>query len=172
MTGRRALILASCGAIAFGGLSAHAFAPRDLPSPPGDSFSPLFARRLEAGVQNMDRPTGRVRIAGRLVIADPVETPASANPISVCVVSGCALSICLGSGCIFSGCIGSACEGSACLGSTCIGSGCGGSACLGSVCLGSVCAGSGCLGSVCATCPAEPEPGETQALEPGDGGAA
>ncbi|HEY3176677.1 MAG TPA: hypothetical protein VGK94_13060 [Candidatus Polarisedimenticolia bacterium] len=149
---RRAFVLIACGAIALGGYRAHAFAPRDMPASPTEGFSPLFSRRLEVGVRSMDQPPGSLRVAGGLVLSDPVETPASANPISVCVASGCALSVCLASGCILSGCLGSVCESSVCLGSTCIGSGCAGSACVGSGCLGSVCLGSGCAGSACLRC--------------------
>jgi PREDICTED: similar to ortholog of keratin associated protein 16-1 KRTAP16-1 (homo sapiens) len=79
-------------------------------------------------------------------------TPASVNPVSICVGSACAGSICVGSGCGVSYCIGSACAGSLCGGSGCGVSNCGGSACAVSVCGGSACGVSGCAGSLCADC--------------------
>ena len=79
-------------------------------------------------------------------------TPASANPVSVCVGSVCAGSICVGSGCGVSYCVGSACAGSLCGGSGCGVSNCGGSACGISICGGSACGASGCAGSLCAGC--------------------
>lgn len=48
-------------------------------------------------------------------------TPASANPVSVCMGSACAGSICFGSGCGVSNCGGSACGASGCAGSLCAG---------------------------------------------------
>jgi len=115
-----------------------------------DAFSPLFARRLEVGQQNMDKPSNRVFMAGmRYTVGEPVGTPLSANPVSTCLASGCFGSACLGSACLLSACIGSACANSKCVGSGCIVSVCGGSACVTSGCVGSVCTGSACVGSVC-----------------------
>ena len=74
-------------------------------------------------------------------------TPASANPVSVCLASGC-----IGSGCGVSYCIGSACASSLCAGSGCAVSNCGGSACGASICAGSACGISGCAGSLCVGC--------------------
>jgi keratin-associated protein 17-1 len=79
-------------------------------------------------------------------------TPASANPVSVCLASGCAGSVCIGSGCGVSYCIGSACASSLCAGSGCAVSNCGGSACGASICAGSACGISGCAGSLCVGC--------------------
>ena len=111
-------------------------------------FSPLFARRLEVGKQNMDKPADRVSMAG-LRMVDPVGSPLSANPVSTCLASGCFGSACLGSACLLSACIGSACANSKCVGSGCVVSICAGSACVTSGCVGSVCTGSACVGSVC-----------------------
>lgn len=115
---------------------------------PAEGFSPLFARRLEVGQQNMDKPSDRVYIAGALMV-DPVGTPLSANPISTCLASGCFGSACLGSACLLSACLGSACANSKCVGSGCVVSLCAGSVCVTSGCVGSVCTGSACVGSVC-----------------------
>jgi hypothetical protein len=112
-------------------------------------FSPLYARRLAVGLEALDSPPGLIRTAHLEIMSRPLATPASANPLSICLVSGCAGSICLGSACAGSVCLGSACATSSCGGSACVNSGCGGSACATSGCAGSVCLGSGCLGSVC-----------------------
>ena len=136
-----------------------ALVPKDGRPPADDDFSPLFARRLDTSVENMDTPSGEVRLAGLpLYYSDPVGTPLSANPLSACALSACGLSGCLLSGCGLSGCLISGCGSSAC-----IQSGCGGSACLGSLCgasgcLGSACGGSACLGSACSTCLASEDP--------------
>lgn len=79
-------------------------------------------------------------------------TPASANPVSVCVASACTGSVCIGSGCGVSYCLGSACAGSLCGGSGCGVSNCGGSACAVSICGGSACGASVCAGSLCFGC--------------------
>jgi len=129
------------------------------PSPRGSAdseFSPLYARRLDASIRNMDRPVDRFHTAS--LEYDPHDEPveggiASAQPLSFCIGSLCYASGCLGSACIGSACLGSACSSSQCTGSTCFGSVCGGSACLGSTCVGSACLGSVCLGSACLNCP-------------------
>ena len=145
----------------------HAYAIADHPGAPGSDqkFSPLFAKRLEVGVQNMDKQAGKVYMAGFLMddFSQPLETPLSANPVSLCLASGCFGSGCLGSACLLSACIGSACATSKCVGSGCVvsicagsactTSTCGGSVCAGSVCVGSVCVGTACLGSACVSCP-------------------
>ncbi len=149
----RKLIVATLIAIAFTVWRADAIAPV-----PGNdhepAFSPLFARRLEVGLQNMDKQPDRVYVAHLPIYdQDPVATPLSGNPVSVCLASGCYLSVCLGSACLNSRCLGSACLTSGCGGSACITSGCGGSACIGSACGGSACIGSICAGSACINCP-------------------
>ena len=139
-----------------GGWHARAFSPETL-DPSAEVFSPLFERRLEVSIGNMDDPPERMHMA----ILPPFyrdeppespipETPASGNPLSVCFGSACLGSVCLGSGCISSKCLGSACVTSGCAVSGCITSACAGSTCAGSACLGSLCFGSGCAGSVCA----------------------
>ena len=112
-------------------------------------FSPLYARRLVVGLENLDSPPGLIRTAHLEIVLRPVGTPASANPLSLCLASGCGGSICFGSACAGSICLGSACAASSCAGSACTSSGCAGSACAGSMCAGSVCMGSTCVGSVC-----------------------
>ena len=165
------------GAIAVGQLHAHSMMTRSAAPAGSDGFSPLFASRLEVGLQNMNKPADRVYVAGLMTDQDPVGTPLSANPASLCLGSGCLGSACLGSACILSGCFGSACASSKCVGSGCVVSICGGSACLTSVCVGSgcvssgcvgsACVGSGCIGSACIRC-LGPEPGETMEVgEPG-----
>ncbi len=140
--------------LAAGTLSVRAHIPRSSSS--GDPFSPLYARRLEVGIINMDPPAGLLIAGGRpYARRDPVVTPLSGNPISFCLGSACAGSFCGGSACLSSKCFGSACFNSGCGGSACVVSLCGGSACAssvcgGSACLGSVCGGSICAGSVCA----------------------
>ena len=115
------------------------------------AFSPLYERRLEIGLENLESPPGLIRTAHLERVNRPVETPASANPLSVCLASGCLGSVCFGSACAGSACFGSACSGSTCGGSGCSGSACGGSACVNSGCAGSACVGSTCLGSLCLT---------------------
>jgi len=151
------LIAAISLGIAFTVWRADAIAPSAVDAESRAGFSPLFARRLEVGLQNMDKTPDRVYVA-HLPIYDqePVATPLSGNPLSMCLASGCYLSICIGSACLNSRCLGSACITSGCGGSACITSGCGGSACIGSACGGSACVGSICLGSACVNCP----PGE------------
>ncbi len=133
---------------------------------PPAPFSPLFERRLEVGMENLDRPAGSILIAHLDTLESAsVDSPLSANPVSGCLGSACSLSICLGSACLNSRCLGSGCLLSACLGSSCVTSGCGGSACVastcgGSACVGSVCGGSacvksGCYGSACVECSRE-----------------
>jgi len=147
----------------------YATAVRPVDAMSEEQFSPLFARRLEVGIQNMDRPPDKVYMAGFLMNDfGPVETPLSANPMSLCLGSGCFGSGCLGSACLASACFGSACATSKCVGSGCVvsvcggsacaGSTCVGSACVGSVCVGSTCVGTACVGSACVTCTAT-EPG-------------
>lgn len=116
-----------------------------MQGPDDAGFSPLFARRLDLGIQRLDQPADRTLTAAMQVVEEEVEFIASGTPYSYC----------LGSLCGGSTCLGSACVGSTCLGSGCLGSTCAGSACSGSTCLGSVCVGSKCLGSVCGSCPAE-----------------
>jgi hypothetical protein len=139
-------------AVLAGGVQVRAIAPDPVASDDG-GFSPLFARRLEVGIRNMDKAPERVYMARLpLMLEDPLGTPFSGNPASACVGSACYLSYCLGSACIGSRCLGSACITSACGGSSCVASACGGSACIGSGCGGSACVGSGCLGSACLKC--------------------
>jgi len=147
------LIVAMLLAVALTGWRADAIAPIERGREGEAGFSPLFARRLEVGVQNMDKTPDRVYTA-HLPIYDeaPVATPLSGNPVSVCLASGCYLSVCLGSACLNSRCLGSACLLSGCGGSACISSGCGGSSCIGSACGGSACIGSVCAGSACINC--------------------
>ena len=114
-------------------------------------FSPLYERRLAVGLENLDSPPGSIRIAHLEIVGRPVETPLSANPLSLCIASGCVGSVCLGSACAGSTCLGSACSSSACTGSACVASGCAGSVCTSSGCAGSACLGSACLGSACLT---------------------
>ena len=146
--GAVAAAIAATG-LAIGEWPALAFAPVSGQAEM-EEFSPLFSRRLEAGVAGMDAPPDRVRIAAMSRYED-TEVVASAQPASVCVGSACIYSYCFGSACVQSHCLGSACSGSGCLGSLCGGSGC----------LGSACLGSGCLGSACTHCvtsdPEEPE---------------
>lgn len=148
-----AAVLAIGHGIALASSSKGAHRPEREPA----VFSPLFARRLEVGLENMDRPRERVHVA-RLGLVhqddDPVEGGIlSAQPFSFCLGSACYTSGCLGSACVGSGCLGSACTSSQCAGSTCFGSVCGASGCLGSTCLGSACLGSVCVGSACLNCP-------------------
>lgn len=153
---RRTLSIGVLLLLVIGGWQARAFSVEST-DPTVDHFSPLFERRLEVGIENLDDPADRVHMA----ILPPFqrdeppdgtipETPASGNPLSVCLGSACLGSLCLGSGCIASKCIGSACVTSGCATSGCLSSACAGSTCAGSACLGSVCFGSGCTGSVCA----------------------
>ncbi|HKY34125.1 MAG TPA: hypothetical protein VJV23_16465 [Candidatus Polarisedimenticolia bacterium] len=106
-----------------------------------EPFSPLFERRLEVGLLNMDAPEG-ARLRAALI----------AGESGAIVFSGSITSWCLGSGCGGSACLGSACLGSTCLGSGCLDSKCVGSACGGSQCIGSLCGASQCLGSACTQC--------------------
>lgn len=151
MKGRTAK-LALAAAIVAATLLAH-YQTLAMPERDGTSaeepFSPLFSRRLEVGVLNMDKPAERQYMARLEVFYRPFETPLSGNPLSVCLGSGCLGSLCLGSACLSSRCLGSACVASGCGGSTCIASGCGGSACIGSGCGGSACVGTVCAGSAC-----------------------
>lgn len=142
--------------ILIGGSQAHTFSP-DLADQPAFDFSPLFERRLEVSISNLDGSPERVHMAilPPMMREDPPEspipeTPASGNPLSVCVASVCLGSVCLGSVCVTSQCVSSGCVNSACVLSGCTSSGCAGSVCAGSACAGSVCFGSGCVGSVCA----------------------
>ena len=142
------------------GGSTYAVALRESGSRAGE-FSPLFSRRLEVGVRDMDAPADRaMTVAWERALRDPLATPLSGNPVSACLGSACTLSYCLGSACLSSRCLGSACMVSACGGSACITSACGGSGCLGSVCGGSLCVGSVCA-SLCAGCGA-PDPGSIE----------
>jgi hypothetical protein len=117
------------------------------------AHSPIHGEQLRTGLAGLGLEQDS---AGRLgSVADsgaPVEspnTPASLNPISLCLGSACLGSVCFGSFCAGSICFGSACTTSGCAGSGCLGSGCVGSGCVSSGCIGSVCTGSGCIGSVC-----------------------
>jgi len=112
-------------------------------------FSPLYARRLAVGLENLDSPPGLIRTAHLEIVLRPVSTPVSGNPLSLCLGSACLGSVCFGSACAGSACLGSACSSSACTGSGCVASGCAGSVCSSSGCAGSVCMGSACFGSVC-----------------------
>jgi len=132
------------------GIEATATIPEEGPA---EEFSPLFARRLEVGLRNMDKPPDRVYLARLGPMHRDVATPASGNPISACLGSACFMSVCIGSACFSSTCFGSACFSSNCGGSGCITSGCVGSTCVGSGCAGSVCVGSICFGSACLNCP-------------------
>ena len=147
--GRKVRLLAAAAALAgvVQPMQTHATA-RLSASDPADSYSPLFARRLSVGIEDMDPPDDR--LGAGIFLRDPVSTPASVNPGSLCLGSACLGSWCLGSACLNSGCLGSACFNSNCLGSTCAGSMCGGSACV-----GSVCGGSACVASSCARCSPE-----------------
>lgn len=113
------------------------------------AFSPLYARRLEIGLENLDSPPGLIRTVHLEIVSRPVGTPASANPLSLCLGSMCLGSVCFGSACAGSSCLASACSGSSCLGSGCVASGCAGSVCTSSGCVGSACLGSACIGSAC-----------------------
>ena len=133
--------------------SSHVLAHVGRPVEEAVGFSPLFERRLVVGIQRMDAPAERVRVAELpRYYSDTVGTPASGNPLSGCLGSACLGSVCLGSLCMGSKCLGSACISSGCLGSGCTGSGCAGSACIESGCVGSACIRSGCLGSACLSC--------------------
>lgn len=149
---RAAGAIAAAVLVALIGGALHVWAlapwPGADPALPVEEFSPLFPRRLEVGIRNMDRPAGRTYRAA-LSYEEPVETPFSGNPASVCLGSGCYLSVCMGSACISSRCLGSVCVTSGCGGSACVASGCGGSGCVTSACGGSGCVGSGCAGSAC-----------------------
>jgi hypothetical protein len=139
--------------IALGQLHTFAFSVKAEAASPAEGFSPLFGKRLEAGVQRMDGPPDLVQVAGlHLYEAEPITTIFSANPVSYCIGSACFKSACLGSACLYSQCFGSACTTSGCMGSLC----------GGSVCLGSVCLGSACLGSACNNCPDLDDPGEVE----------
>jgi len=165
----RATVTALSVAIVLGHLQvweAWAVARRQESATTKEAFSPLFARRLEVGQRNMDKPSDHVYMAGFRMV-DHFGTPMSANPVSACLASGCFGSACLGSACLLSACFGSACTNSKCVGSGCVVSVCAGSACVTSGCVGSVCTGSACVGSVCVatacvgsacTHCAEPEP--------------
>jgi len=160
-TARLAIALAIAAAFLPAPFEALAYAPRSAPTAAEEPFSPLFSRRLEVGVRNMDKPAERSYVARLEVQTRPLGTPLSGNPLSVCIGSGCLGSVCLGSACLSSRCLGSACIASGCGGSTCIASGCGGSACIGSGCGGSACVGTVCAGSACsAGCDATAPPGE------------
>ncbi len=161
---RRPLLAVIALVALLGSLRVHAFAPREATDVAGE-FSPLFARRLEVGIQSLDDEPDQVLTATlsppyrRTDPGDPAPpSPASGNPFSVCLGSGCLGSLCLGSACVGSQCLGSACVSSSCLGSGCTVSACGGSVCVASTCVGSVCAGSTCVGSACLTCAGEDEP--------------
>jgi hypothetical protein len=119
------------------------------------SWSPLYERRLEIGVQQMDRAGEPALRASLQLYHQPEEMVLSLNPISFCAGSACLGSFCGGSACLLSKCAGSACANSTCVGSGCAVSACLGSSCGGSLCLGSGCLGSGCVGSACLTCGAE-----------------
>ena len=128
-----------------GGLGAHTRRHFAVEGPA--EFSPLFARRLDLGIERLDQPADRVFTVAMERVSQPADFIASGNPYSYCLGSLCGGSTCLGSACI----------GSTCLGSGCSGSTCAGSACLGSSCVGSVCIGSRCVGSVCSGCAIEPQ---------------
>ena len=158
---RRSLV--ALALVAVGWSSLWALVPRERfvhGDSSGDRFSPLFARRLETSVLNMDAPAGLVRLAAMpRVNTDPVGTPLSWNPLSACALSVCGLSGCLLSGCGLSGCLVSGCGASGCIESGCGTSVCMGSLCGGSGCLGSACGGSACFGTACSNCLISEDPG-------------
>src|SRR5215475_8370224 len=61
----------------------HAISARGAAPTADPGFSPLFSRRLEVGLQNMDKPAEKIYMAGFLGDYLPVETPLSANPASL-----------------------------------------------------------------------------------------
>ena len=70
-------------AIALSQWRVYATAVRPVEALTEQQFSPLFAKRLEVGIENMDRPADRVYMAGFLMNDfSPVETPLRANPMS------------------------------------------------------------------------------------------
>jgi len=146
---RRFIAATAASILAFSALVWHARADVTAPREEQPGFSPLYARRLAIGLENLDSPPGLIRTAHLEIVSRPVGTPASANPLSLCLGSMCLGSVCLGSACAGSSCLGSACSGSACLGSGCVASGCAGSVCTSSGCAGSACLGSACIGSAC-----------------------
>ena len=156
--GRKVRLLAAAAALAglVQPMQTHATARLPVATETADGYSPLFARRLAVGIEDMDPPDDR--LGAGIFLRDPVSTPASANPVSLCLGSFCLGSWCLGSACVNSGCLGSACLNSTCVGSTCVGTMCGGSACV-----GSICGGSACVASTCATC-SPSRPLETQVM--------
>ena len=132
-------------------------APRD-----DESFSPLFARRLELGVRAMDR-TGETAFQTATMprVLQPTETVLSLNPVSFCAASACLGSFCGGSACLLSKCAGSACANSTCFGNDCVVSACVGSTCGTSLCVGSACLGTACVGSACLNCATQEMPGDS-----------
>ena len=152
-------LLAAALLLAAAATGAH----RLQPEPHDDeSFSPLFAKRLELGVRAMDRPgEAAFQVAAMERVLQPTETVLSFNPVSFCAGSACLGSFCGGSACLLSKCAGSACANSSCVGSGCAVSACVGSMCGTSLCVGSACVGSGCLGSACLNCSTEETPGDS-----------
>ena len=137
-------------------------AHRLQPPPHDESFSPLFARRLELGVRALDRTGEAVfQTAAMPRVMQPTETVLSLNPVSFCAGSACLGSFCGGSACLLSKCAGSACANSSCFGSGCVVSACVGSTCGTSLCVGSACLGTACVGSACLNCATEVIPGDS-----------